>query len=446
MLSHKQPLISSLRRDAWLEVDLNAIERNIAVIRSWLNPDSLLMAVVKSDAYGHGAAGVADVLIACGADWLGVASVDEGRQLRDLGVNIPILLLSPCPSWAIATSIESNLTLTVTNSSQIADIAAICKRQNLKAKLHLKIDTGMHRLGIAPEKISEVADTLKEHSAEVELEGAFSHFAKADEEEFTLYQNGIFVDAVKRLKAEGINPSILHTASGDAARRFPQTHHDMVRVGLYLYGLEPKKVSDVVEPVMSVRGRINQVQEINEGESVGYNLTWTAKRKSKIASIPIGYADGIDRGLSNKLQALLMGKLVNQVGLISMDQMLFDVTDVPEAQEGDVLTLIGAETNEIGRPQLHLASWANAVETITYELACRLRARMPRMYTRPVKIAALDSAKSTISDGMKKSEPPDAKPDTHISDPSQKKSDPQSSDPGIAGFQPASTNPDRAPE
>ncbi len=399
MLSHRQPLISSLRRDAWLEVDLNAIERNIAVIRSWLKHNSLLMAVVKSDAYGHGAAGVADVLVACGADWLGVASVDEGRQLRDLGFNLPILLLSPCPAWAIASALEANLTLTVTNSSQIDDIASICQRQNRRARLHLKIDTGMHRLGIAPEKIPELASTIKKHEELVDLEGAFSHFAKADEESFTIYQNGIFEEAVKSLKSEGLTPRILHTASGDAARRFPQTHFDMVRVGLYLYGLEPRVVSDVVEPVMSVRGRINQVQEIEAGESVGYNLTWIAKRKSKIASIPIGYADGIDRGLSNKLQALLMGKLVNQVGLISMDQMLFDVTDVPEAQEGDVLTLIGSESNEVGSPQLHLASWANLLDTITYELACRLRARMPRMYTRPVKFTTGETSnKGTVGD------------------------------------------------
>ena len=384
MLAHRQPMISSLRRDAWLEVDLNAIERNIAVIRSWLNPDSRLMAVVKSDAYGHGAAGVADVLTACGAEWLGVASIDEGSQLREAGVKLPILLLSPCPSWAISTALESDLTLTVTNAAQLKDIAAFCRRQERRAELHLKIDTGMHRLGIAPEKINEVLSLLKQ-SQELKLSGVFSHLAKADEEDFTLYQTKKFKEALQSIKAAGEKPELIHLASGEAARRFPQTHFGMVRVGLYLYGLEARKVSDVVSPALSVKGRINQIQEISEGEGLGYNLSWTSSKASLIASVPIGYADGIDRRLSNKMQGLLMGKKVQQVGLISMDQMLFDITNVPEAQEGDVLTLIGSDSEKNCSGEIHLAQWANMLDTITYELACRLRARMPRMYTRPLK-------------------------------------------------------------
>lgn len=392
MLAHRQPMISSLRRDAWLEVDLNAIERNIAVTRSWLNPDSRLMAVVKSDAYGHGAAGVADVLAACGADWLGVASIDEGSQLRDAGVKLPILLLSPCPSWVISTALEAELTLTVTNAAQLKDIAAFCRRQERRADLHLKIDTGMHRLGIHPNKINEVIDVLKQ-SGELNLSGVFSHLAKADEEDFTLKQTEIFKNALQMIKAAGQKPDLIHIASGEAARRFPETHFDMVRVGLYLYGLEARKVSDVVTPALSVKARINQIQDIEAGEGLGYNLTWTSARPSRIASIPIGYADGIDRRLSNRMSGLLMGKEVKQVGLISMDQMLFDISDVPEAQEGDVLTLIGTDSDGKQSRQIFLADWANTLDTITYELACRLRARMPRMYTRPTKVAGSDLPK-----------------------------------------------------
>ncbi|MBX9723480.1 MAG: alanine racemase [Candidatus Obscuribacterales bacterium] len=385
MLAHRQPMISSVRRDAWVEVDLNAIERNIAVIRSWLNPGTRLMTVVKSDAYGHGAAGIAEVLAACGADWLGVASIDEGCQIRATGVQLPILLLSPCPAWALPTALDADLTLTVTSSSQIEDISAVCQRLKRKASIHLKIDTGMHRLGISPDKLSELLSVLKAADL-VELTGTFTHFAKADEEEFTLLQTSKFEQALAQIKAEGHKPALIHLASGEAARRFPQTHFDMVRVGLYLYGLEPKKESDAVFPAMSVKGRINQIQEIDAGESVGYNLTWTSKDKTRVASVPIGYADGIDRRLSNRIQALLMGKKVPQIGLISMDQMLFDISSVPEAQEGDVLTLIGCDNHENGSPQIHLASWANMLDTITYELACRLRARMPRMYTRQIAI------------------------------------------------------------
>ncbi len=176
-------------------------------------------------------------------------------------------------------------------------------------------------------------------------------------------------------KKEGL---LFHLASGDAARRFPETHYDMVRAGLILYGLEALEASKLVSPAMSVRARINHLSEIEAGESVGYGWTWTAKRRTRLASIPIGYADGVDRRLSNRLTALLLGKPIAQVGRISMDQMLFDITDVPEAQETDVITLIGAD----GEQKIELATWATMLDTITYELACRMRVRLPRIYTR----------------------------------------------------------------
>jgi len=179
---------------------------------------------------------------------------------------------------------------------------------------------------------------------------------------------------------------LLHLASGEAARRFPDTHYDMVRVGLYLYGLEPAVVSNVVSPALSLRGRINHLQDIDAGESVGYGLTWTAPRRTRLASIPIGYADGVDRSLSNRMEGLCTGKRIKQVGRISMDQMLFDITDVPQAQIGDVITLIGSESgsvaNNAAQDRLHLADWASMLDTITYELACRLRVRLPKIYTR----------------------------------------------------------------
>jgi alanine racemase len=381
MLAHRQPMIASVRRDAWVEVDLNAIERNIAVIRSWLNPGIKLMAVVKSDGYGHGAAGVAEVAEACGADWLGVASLDEGCQLRQAGSNLPILLLSPCPAWAVSEALAARLTLTVTSPSQIKDILAACRRQKRKASLHLKIDTGMHRLGVDPEKTDEILSLISGQPA-LELTGVCSHLARAADKDFSQHQNQVFERALARVKAAGHNPALIHLASGEAARRYAWTHYDMVRVGLYMYGLEPARVSDVVEPAMSVKGRINQIQDIEACQSVGYDLTWTSQTRTRLACVPIGYADGIDRRLSGKIRGLLMGKEIKQVGLLSMDQMLFDIGNVPEAQEGDVITLVGCEPGRSGGSQLYLADWAVMLDTITYELACRLRARMPRMYTR----------------------------------------------------------------
>jgi len=346
------------------------------------------MAVVKSDAYGHGAAGIAEVLIASGADWFAVASVDEGCQLRNIDGKIPILLLSPVPSWAIPTALEFGLDLTVTSAAQVNEIAVVAARKKAQARLHLKVDTGMHRLGIAPQYVDVVLNEIKKND-HLHLISVFSHLARADHLESTTYQNDQFhqiVQLVRQAEPElrsrerhaTTDPILFHLASGDATRRFPQTQYDMVRTGLVLYGLEPRRTSDVVIPAMSVRGRINHVSEIAAGQSVGYNWTWTAKRPTRLASIPIGYADGVDRHLSNKLLGLLMGEQIPQVGTISMDQMLFDITDVAEAQEGDVITLIGTD----GERNIQLSSWAELLDTITYELACRMRVRLPRVYTR----------------------------------------------------------------
>lgn len=389
MLASRQPTVASVRRDAWVEIDLLALEKNVAAIKSWCSPNTKLMAVVKSDAYGHGAVGVAEVLTASGASWLGVASVDEGCQLRAAGVSQPILVLGPVPSWAITTALENDLQLTVMNAAQVADIVKEAARVNKPANLHVKVDTGMHRLGVLPANAEAVLSAVANEKS-LRLAGLFSHLSMADNREETDRQNAQFKQVLARTAQGTVKPRMVHLASGEAARRFPETHYDMVRVGLYLYGLEARAVSDVVTPAMSVRGRINHVQQIEAGESVGYNQTWTAERPTRIASIPIGYADGVDRRLSNQLSALLLGQEIKQIGLISMDQMLFDVTDVPDADEGDVITLIGQEhapkfrARKGGDKQLYLADWAGLLDTITYELACRLRARMPRMYTRSV--------------------------------------------------------------
>lgn len=390
MLASRQPSLISVRRDAWVEIDLAALEKNVRVVRSWLSASCQLMAVVKSDAYGHGAAQVGRVFAAAGADWLGVASVDEGCQLRSAGVTAPILILSPSPFWAMSSAIDANLCVTVTSASQVHDLATAAQRSGKTAEVQLKVDTGMHRLGVDPNKVAEILDTIAEQKG-LKLKGLFSHLARADDDEATRQQHQCFQQVLKNLPPER-TATLTHLASGEAARRFPATHLDLVRVGLYLYGLEPQAVSTVVTAAMSVRARVVHVAEIAEGESVGYGWTWTATRPTKLASIPIGYADGVDRRLSNRLTGLIWGREVKQVGLISMDQMLFDITDVPEATEGDVLTLIGQENAERSAPSdivassqvktLHLATWAAMLDTITYELACRLRVRLPRIFTR----------------------------------------------------------------
>lgn len=413
MLSSRQANPTSIRRDAWAEVDLNAIEHNLRQVRSWLQSEGQkgdsgsdigpdiqssirvtprIMAVVKSDAYGHGAASVAELLEAAGAEWLGVASIDEGAQIREAGVNLPILILSPTPSWGIATALENKLDITVTSPKQIVDVSQTASLGKLKlketrARIHLKVDSGMHRLGVNAADIDSILDLIAQHR-QLELVSVFSHLARADNEDAVRSQNEIFAAVVAKARRK-FPEAFYHLASSEATRRFPFAHYDMVRVGLYLYGLEPNTVSQDLHPALSVKARINHKSRIAKGESVGYGWTWTAERDTDIASIPIGYADGVDRGLSNRMTGLLMGREIKQIGRISMDQMLFDVTDLPQAQEGDVITILGRDHRPGQSPdiaaastQILLSSWAQTLDTITYELACRLRARLPRVYTR----------------------------------------------------------------
>lgn len=409
MVFTRQATISSFHRDAWVEIDLSAIEHNLSSIRAWLNANpspARLMAVVKSDAYGHGAPQVADLCSASGAEYLGVASVDEGCQLRSAGIKAPVLILSPTPFWAIENALEDELEMTVAASKQARDIDKAARKRGCKARIHLKVDSGMHRLGVTPAAAPAVVDEISKLS-NLELGSVFSHLARSGDQATTRAQLDTFNQVLESLQAWRPN-FIAHIASSEAARKFPDTHLDMVRVGLYLYGLEGTGVSDLLTPAMSVKARINHINVVKEGDCVGYDLTWEARRQSRLACVPIGYADGVDRRLSNRIEGLLMGRKVKQVGLISMDQMLFDITDAPEAQDGDVITLIGREDRSASVAAsgedlqgkslcLHLAAWAEMLDTITYELAARLRARLPRIYTRHHKSAQTSAQNPEIT-------------------------------------------------
>lgn len=397
MLTVKPESSQSSRRDAWVEINLSNLESNIATVHSWLQQVSgrsspaRLMGVIKSDAYGHGALVVGEVLAASGAAWLAVASVDEGCQLRSGGIKLPILVLSPTPSWAISTALKHNLDLTITSFNQLNELISQMGKQEKPVGVHLKIDTGMHRLGFSKNAIPKLIDQLKLYP-QMKLVSIFSHLAKADDLECTRAQNETFENVLTMFAKAGRAPDFVHIASSEASRRFAFAHHDMVRVGINLFGLEACEVAPDLAPVLALRGRINQTSTIGKGESVGYGLTWTAQRETKLAVVPIGYGDGVDRRLSNRMRGLLSGQVVPQVGRISMDQMMFDITDVAHAEEGDVITLIGSELgsdrgqarrqSRQAKTTITLAEWAQTLGTITYELACRLRIRLPRIYTR----------------------------------------------------------------
>jgi alanine racemase len=388
-----------------VEIDLGKLEKNIEIIKSWLAPRlstrsgagsypssgdkgrarPLLLGSVKADAYGHGAVVVGEILQRSGASWLGVATVDEGVELRDSGINLPVLILSPTPKNAIKSACENSLDITISAKSQLHDLAKELEKCEREARVHLKVDTGMHRLGVSVKELGAMIDQLLQ-TPRIQLVSVFSHLAKAADEEVTQAQNQVFLKVIDQVQAKVAEPVLFHLASSDAARLYPFSHHDMVRIGIALYGLESWRDSTDLLPVLSLRGRINQLMDVEAGESVGYGHKWRADRPSRLACIPIGYADGVDRGLSNRIEGLLRGKRVPQVGIISMDQMLLDVTDVPAAETGSIITLIGSEPEPEGRQSsptsqtLTLADWARKLDTITYEMAVRLKVRLPRRF------------------------------------------------------------------
>lgn len=374
MLTEKQSNESiELMRDAWLEIDLEALRHNVNLVRSWVS--SPIMGVVKGDAYGHGSIEVGRTLLNEGLDWLAVATANEALELKEkLDSAERVLILSPAPASAFKELIDKNIDLTVSMKSQLKEIADVAKKIGKQARIHLKIDSGMHRLGFQPKDLTDVLNELKTQP-QLHLVSIYSHLAKAGDETTTQFQHENFSSLLSYIK-DKISPDVFfHLANSEAARKFSFAQYDMVRIGLYLYGLEPKAPSTDLKPILSLKAKINHLTPVRQGEGAGYDWTFRAEKPTMLASIPVGYADGIPRRLSNKMCGLLHGKKIKQAGIISMDQMLFDVSDIPEVKPGDEIILIANET-----PELSLSHWANLAETITYELACNLALRLPRIY------------------------------------------------------------------
>jgi len=373
MLTEKQTNSTvDLRRDAWLEIDLEALRHNLALVKSW--SECPIMGVVKGDAYGHGAIEIAKLLLSQDINWLGVASAAEALDLREKFSNPHILIFSPAPESSIKLLIENTIDLTVTTFEHIELIDSFAKKINKRARIHLKMDSGMHRLGAPLEDLSKLLDLVKAKN-NLDLISIYSHLAKSADRACTKFQHDNFVSCLHLVKDKIPSGVFCHLSNSEAARKFAFANMDMTRIGLYLYGLEAKAHSTDLKPVMALKARINHLTKIKALEGAGYDWTFVAPKDGLLASIPIGYADGVPRRLSNKMVAMLDGKLIKQVARISMDQMLFDVTDMPNAKTGDTITLLDANVSE-----LTLAHWAELDDTITYELACALALRLPRVY------------------------------------------------------------------
>ncbi len=366
-ITHRSQSTTSIQRDSWLEINLSALERNYKKLRELLKTD--IMAIVKADAYGHGATVISPILQSMGIHSFGVATVDEGIALRESGIQVPIVILGATPFWANESCIRNNLTLTIYSPEQISQLKELLNKSDykkMKLSVHLKIDTGMNRLGIPYQEATQIIRTVL-NSENLKLEGIFTHLADATNYNFSKIQKERFDSAVanfKDLKA------IKHIANSYAAINYLEFRHDLVRIGIALYGQE----FNFLEPIISLKGRITEIHKILKDESVSYERTWIANHDSTIATVPIGYADGVDRQLSNNIYALYNKDKIPQVGTITMDQMMFDVSKVRNPKVNDVITLLGNE--------IPISLWAEELNTITYELTCRLKMRLPRIYIR----------------------------------------------------------------
>ena len=368
------------KRAVWAEIDLKALENNIRNIKSCIKNKAKWCAVVKADAYGHGAVAVARKAVEQGADYLAVAVISEAISLRQAGFTTPILILGTTPVEASADLVAYDITQAVYTVEQAKAISAEAVRQGKTAKIHMAVDTGMSRIGVRPEQAGDLAQALSVMPG-IELEGMFSHFALADakDKSFAYQQLEAFKLAISKVEAKGVNIPIKHIANSAAILEMPEAHFDMVRAGIILYGLWPSdEVEHVIElqPIMELKAQIVYVKNLHPGESISYGCTFTAQRESRIGTLPMGYADGYTRMFTGKAQVDYQGKRAPIAGRICMDQCMVDLTDIPEVKIGDEVTLLGkSEDSELTVEELGELSGR-----FPYEFVCDLGKRIPRVF------------------------------------------------------------------
>lgn len=362
----------------WAEIDLAAIQHNTRQVGRLCGPRTTVMAVVKANGYGHGAVPVAQAALAAGATWLAVASVQEGLALRRAGISAPVLQLGYTPPQALGEAVAAGLSLTIYEAGTLRALQEL--PLPAPARLHLKVDTGMHRLGAPPEEAVQLARMVRSHP-NLQLEAVWTHFASADSDPaFTREQLATFLEVRDRIRRDGAPRFLSHAANSAGLLRFPESRLDLVRAGLALYGVSPNpEWSDLPElrPALSWRTLVTGVHTVPAGGSVGYGRTWTATEPRRVATLAVGYGDGLQRAQSNRGRAIVRGRLAPMVGMVSMDQAALDVTDIPGVAIGDVVTLIGRD----GGSELSASTVAAAVDTISWEVLCAISARVVRRYT-----------------------------------------------------------------
>ena len=364
----------NIHKDAWVEINLESLAQNIQEIKRGIPKGKKFLAIVKADAYGHGASMLAQTMLASGVDAFGVSSVDEGLDLRKVKIKAPILVVGAIPFWAIESAAQNDIAFSIFNEEHLEACKDVYERTGIKPKVHVKIDTGMNRIGVRSENAIEFIKKVEKEEYLI-FEGVFTHLASAEEFDETQKQIERWNNVINNINTKGLLIHIQNTAATFAY----DIKSNMVRVGISLYGLYPDLPQKVnykpkLKQIMSLKGRITNIHNVKAGEGVSYSHKFIAYEPTRVATIPIGYADGVSRNLSNKIYGIVNGKKVKQIGNITMDQMMFDIGE-NDLKIGDVITLL--EENE-----LTLDNWTEVLHTINYELTCRLKVRLPRIYVR----------------------------------------------------------------
>lgn len=366
------------KKRCWAEISLDNLENNYRSLRSRLPQGCRFLGVVKANAYGHGAVEVARVLEAAGADYLAVAFIDEAIELREHDIRLPILVLGYTSPEYTRDLIEHDITQTVTDYDSGSAYAKEAEKLGSVLKCHLKLDSGMGRLGFGNSIDTDAIGSLLE-LPQLYFEGVFTHFAVSDvsgEDEYTHRQYETFMARIAELEGiSGKKFELIHCANSGAMINYAHTYRDMVRPGILLYGHYPDKDTNGIEvhPVMTLKTRIVQIKDVLPGDTISYGRIWTAEKPAKIAVLSVGYADGLSRLLSNKAEFLLNGCRIKQIGRICMDMCMADVSDVPKVSVGDEVVIFGEE--------LPVEEHADKTGTISYEMLCSVSVRVPRIYT-----------------------------------------------------------------
>lgn len=378
----------------WAEISLNAIEHNYNVIRNKVADDTKVCCVIKADGYGHGAVELSQVYEKLGADFFAVSNIDEGIEIRKSGSKLPIVILGYTPVSEAENLAEYDISQAVFSLEYAKELSEKCVEENCICKMHIKVDSGMSRIGFMCQEFPRDEYSIEEICEacclpNLEVEGLFTHFCVSDEDaegrEFTNKQYENFIHVRDSLKKRGVDISVVHCSNSGAIEDYPETCCDMVRAGIILYGLAPSsKLADRLDlvPAMTLKTVVAFVKEVQKGATISYGRTFTADRKMKIATVPIGYADGFIRQNAKDGYMMVNGKKAKIVGRICMDQTMLDVTDIEDVKTGDEVVVFG--TGENGEPTAD--SLAENTGTINYETVCLVGKRVPRIYIKDGKI------------------------------------------------------------